>query len=878
MISNQANPALRYIRKVAATEHARTLSDQELLDRFISQREEAAFAALVRRHGPMVLRLCRATLHNEHDAEDAFQATFLVLNRKATSLRPRDSLSGWLFSVAHRTAQKAKVAAARRHAHEMRAVSARVADPGTELTLQEAREILHRELARLPVKFQAPLVLCYLEGLTRDEAARQLGWSPTLLKGRLEQARKRLRERLASLGLALSGALAATLFQETTISAAVPATLLSSTAKAVVASEFAMSPAVSAQAVALAEGVLKAKSLSKLLIAMTVLLLAGVGLGAAVRMTRAAADGEVEKEAAPVADSVHKDSSSAQTPGAQKPMTAMEANNYVQQLRNEASDLWEQKEPSTKDLEKAIKILEGLVTFLEEPQIVDFANGVSWMRSRKSNVYADLAAAHVRLGHKKAALDYLRKLMEDGDGTTVKMLNWWVDVNKMAVLREEQGFKDLVKKYEWEDRLWSGAAFQTPYKENLSDDEKIAGLSLFWSRVKDNFVHFDHVPDLDWDKLYLATLPRVRETKSTLEYYQVLMEMCAQLKDGHTNVYPPKELQHEVYARPPVRTALIEDKVLIVEVRSASLREKGIRPGLEIVKIDGLPTREYAEKRVAPYACSSTKQDLQVRTFTYGLLSGAKDKPVELELSDEKGEKVTKTLARSGYTDVDKGPPQAEFKVLRGNVGYLAVREFENDACLKCMEDNFDKIASTDALIVDVRDNGGGSSGFGYEILAYLTDKHIKLSAQAQRVYRSADQVWREGEQGGGVVWDRQPGTDWYFDKKKLYSKPVVVLTSARTFSAAEDFCVAFDYMKRGKIIGEPTGGSTGQPLGFALPGGGSARVCAKHDSYPDGKEFVGIGIQPQVLIRPTIADVRADKDTVLEGAIDHLLKASPDK
>jgi C-terminal processing protease CtpA/Prc len=102
-----------------------------------------------------------------------------------------------------------------------------------------------------------------------------------------------------------------------------------------------------------------------------------------------------------------------------------------------------------------------------------------------------------------------------------------------------------------------------------------------------------------------------------------------------------------------------------------------------------------------------------------------------------------------------------------------------------------------------------------------------------------------------------------------------VVLTSARTFSAAEDFCAVFDYMKRGTIMGEPTGGSTGQPLLFGLPGGGRARVCIKRDAYPDGKEFVGFGIKPTMTISPTLADVRAGRDTVLEGALQYLAKAS---
>jgi C-terminal processing protease CtpA/Prc len=111
-------------------------------------------------------------------------------------------------------------------------------------------------------------------------------------------------------------------------------------------------------------------------------------------------------------------------------------------------------------------------------------------------------------------------------------------------------------------------------------------------------------------------------------------------------------------------------------------------------------------------------------------------------------------------------------------------------------------------------------------------------------------------------------GSCWPADGTRLYKKPVIVLTSPRTFSAAEDFCVAFDFLKRGTIMGEPTGGSTGQPLTFKLPGGGWGRVCTRHSAYPDGKEFIGIGVQPNKVVTPTIADVCANRDTVLEAAL----------
>jgi RNA polymerase sigma factor (sigma-70 family) len=286
MTRSSSDPLVRFVRQVAATKESACAADGELLERFIQRRDQAAFAMLVRRHGPMVLRLYRRILHREPDAEDAFQATFLVFSRQAASLRPTESLGGWLYKVAYRIAQKARVAAARRHKYESRAAGRQVDDPLAQISVREAHAILDRELARLPDKFRIPLVLCYLEGLTRDEAAQQLGWPAHTLKTRLEQARERLRGRLAARGLAPSAALLATLLAGGSASGAVPAVLFDSTIEAAicVAAGHTAASVVSAQVAGLTEGVLQAMFLKNLAVA--VLPLATVCLGAGVLLCR----------------------------------------------------------------------------------------------------------------------------------------------------------------------------------------------------------------------------------------------------------------------------------------------------------------------------------------------------------------------------------------------------------------------------------------------------------------------------------------------------------------------------------------------------------------------------------------------------------------
>jgi RNA polymerase sigma factor (sigma-70 family) len=272
---------LCHLRKAALGPDGGGLTDGQLLQRFLSRRDESAFGVLVRRHGPMVLGVCRRILRNAHDADDAFQATFLVLVRKAASLASRAVVGNWLHGVAYRTALKARSADARRRVKE-RAMSR--PEAVEEDLRPEWHALLDQELTGLPEKYRAPIVLCDLEGKTRREAARLLGCPEGTLSGRLSRARALLARRLAKHGLGLSaGAVAAALLQGTA-PAGVPAPLAASTVKAaaLVAAGQAAAGTIPAQVVALSEGVLKAMLLTKLRTVTAVVLAVGLlGLGAA---------------------------------------------------------------------------------------------------------------------------------------------------------------------------------------------------------------------------------------------------------------------------------------------------------------------------------------------------------------------------------------------------------------------------------------------------------------------------------------------------------------------------------------------------------------------------------------------------------------------
>ncbi|HTU23161.1 MAG TPA: sigma-70 family RNA polymerase sigma factor [Gemmataceae bacterium] len=272
---------IRHLRAAALLQKRDGPTDGQLLEAFLTRGEEAAFEALLRRHGPMVLGVCRRVLRNVHDADDAFQATFLVLARKAASVKPRDLVGGWLYGVAYRTAMKARAMSAKRRAKEKQAADSSRPEAAANETCEELVAELDHELNRLPDKYRVPVVLCELEGKGRKEVARLLGVPEGTLSWRLAHAKKLLANRLSRHKAALAvGTVTAVLSRQ-----AVSAPLLDATAKTVLTAG-----AVPAKVLALTEGVLKAMLLTKLKISVCVAVLALLaGVGATGVVYRAAA-------------------------------------------------------------------------------------------------------------------------------------------------------------------------------------------------------------------------------------------------------------------------------------------------------------------------------------------------------------------------------------------------------------------------------------------------------------------------------------------------------------------------------------------------------------------------------------------------------------
>lgn len=260
------------------------ISDAELLERFVASRDEAAFAALMARHGPMVFGVCRRLLRHAQDAEDAFQAVFLILIRKAASIGKRELLGNWLYGVAFRVAARARLLAAKRRTREatdMERIAEATREPAEATDLSVA---ITEEVQRLPAKYRRPVVLCYLEGRSNEEAAEEMRCPVGTVKTRLSRAREMLRKRLTRRGLALSTATFSTALLAETSVASLPPVRIDSTLQAAMsfaAGDAAVGGVVSAQAAALTKGVLHTMFVTKMKIVAVLILALAVVLGGA---------------------------------------------------------------------------------------------------------------------------------------------------------------------------------------------------------------------------------------------------------------------------------------------------------------------------------------------------------------------------------------------------------------------------------------------------------------------------------------------------------------------------------------------------------------------------------------------------------------------
>lgn len=419
---------------------------------------------------------------------------------------------------------------------------------------------------------------------------------------------------------------------------------------------------------------------------------------------------------------------------------------------------------------------------------------------------------------------------------------------------------------------------QIPNK--LSKEDKVFGLSQFWQEANYSYVYFDKINPVKWNELYKQYITEVQQTTNDYEYYRVLQKFCAFLKDGHTSVWFPKYLWDNIYNGQfgdyHMEIRNFDGKAIVARINKSKSSE--IPVGTEIIAVNGMHTTDYIAEHVFPYISASADHVRQNRAIEY-LLEGYLGTKYDLKLKLPSGsiKDISLTVAKCNEKAFD--PPKADNSVVTLNwkdsdIAHISLNTFYDWETLTAFQEKMPELRKAKGLILDLRRNGGGNSAVGKVILHYLTNDTIFYGVKSQsRSYVSALQAWNRNEYYHDFPY--RPDTLGPGDRNLLKGNriviPTAILTGHNTGSAAEDFLVYADKQAHMTKIGEPTNGSTGMPLMINLPGGGWGRVCTKKDTYPDGREFVGIGIQPDIPVSQLLSDYIQNKDTVLEVAVEYL-------
>lgn len=413
---------------------------------------------------------------------------------------------------------------------------------------------------------------------------------------------------------------------------------------------------------------------------------------------------------------------------------------------------------------------------------------------------------------------------------------------------------------------------------NLSVEDRIFGLSLFWKEANYNFAYFHQVPELDFDKAYLEYLTKVMEPQSTFQYYQLLTEFCALLKDGHTNIYPPSELEAQSVDWPRFELEEVAGQALVISVAEELIHT--IPPGSVLTQIDDNEVMDYLQKYVLRYIAASSPH-VRIDLAISKALHGKPNSSVKIDFITPNGEHRQQSFERNGraynreYHSLKLRPVSGAaltFETLSHDVAYLALNSFDSPKIINEFVSLIPLLKKQSGLVIDLRFNCGGDTRVGAEILSYLTDYELIGSKWCTRkhvaAYRSWGAVLPEYQSYAiGDAWVKGSADPITPQGKEYLDFHIVILIGRNTASAAEDFLIYTSALKNVTTIGERTCGSTGQPVFGDLPGGGCFRICAKRDMYPNGKDFVGIGIEPDINVDRNIAHILSQVDWVKERA-----------
>ena len=400
-------------------------------------------------------------------------------------------------------------------------------------------------------------------------------------------------------------------------------------------------------------------------------------------------------------------------------------------------------------------------------------------------------------------------------------------------------------------------------RATVSTADRQLALAQLWREARDSFAYYDRVA-ATWDRLYQQFAPRVAAAATDHAYYLELMRFYAHLHDGHSGVFWPAAFD-EALGYPPLEIRPVNGRAVIVRLlrQTDELTTFGIRPGLAINRVDDRPVGELVDYWRA-LKTGSTPQATD-RLAYFRVLTGPRQSTVTVtvETPDGAARKVRLTRSEKYFNDTNLDPPVAHVaRYLDGGLGYFQANQMRpevSEAFARFIED----AADLKGLIVDVRYNGGGSDQVSFEMVRRLIDRQAAGPIYEVTSYRADRRAFREPQEVIRTQPTLAPATGRRFTGK------LIVLIGTQSHSATESGFLSVIRRRPDTIfIGEPTAGSTGQPLVFPLPGGGLGVVCSRRSFSPDGSEFVGIGFKPDVAAHLTAADLFTDRDSTLATAI----------
>lgn len=406
--------------------------------------------------------------------------------------------------------------------------------------------------------------------------------------------------------------------------------------------------------------------------------------------------------------------------------------------------------------------------------------------------------------------------------------------------------------------------------QQLSATERGVAVATIWAEARYNYAYWDRVRS-DWDSALAANLRLAAEPQSDLVFYRRLRRLLALLGDGQASVIAPPHLRSRV-ARPPLLLAGAERRPFILDyAENDEMRVARPERLAEIIAVQGIPAETWIRDSVLPEISGATAADRWARAVAW-MLEGEKGTSLHLLVRVPRGEprglSVTRSLSLNDRWPLD--PPAFSMDTVPGAIAVVRIASLADAEAVRQLDRVFPDFGRVQGIVLDLRQAAAGKTEYAYQILARLTDHPFPAVRWKTPEYRAGFRAWNLAD--SAFTWyGLDYGTVAPRTERPAYGGPIAVLISSGTSGAAEDLIAAFRAAGRGVIIGEPSAGSPGDVATFALPKSWGVQFSVARHQAPDGTEFAGIGIKPDILVSRTVNDLLAGNDAALERAREYL-------